>query len=193
MNVYDFDKTIYDGDSTVDFYRYCLFRHPGLMACLPRQVLGFLQYMAERCNTTAFKESFFSFLPKIPLLNAEVERFWDLREQKIRAWYLAQKQSSDVVVSASPSFLLIPICDRLEIMPPIATRVDPATGRIDGVNCKGEEKVRRFMERYPSAEIHRFYSDSMSDIPLAELAQEAFLVRGNAASPWAISRSGGTG
>lgn len=26
MNVYDFDETIYDGDSTVDFYKYCLRR-----------------------------------------------------------------------------------------------------------------------------------------------------------------------
>lgn len=24
MNVYDFDKTIYDGDSTIDFYLYCV-------------------------------------------------------------------------------------------------------------------------------------------------------------------------
>ena len=28
MNVYDFDKTIYRGDSTMDFWRYCLKRYP---------------------------------------------------------------------------------------------------------------------------------------------------------------------
>ena len=27
MNVYDFDKTIYYGDSTADFYLFCLKRH----------------------------------------------------------------------------------------------------------------------------------------------------------------------
>ena len=31
MNVYDFDGTIYDGDSTVDFLIYMYRKHPGLM------------------------------------------------------------------------------------------------------------------------------------------------------------------
>lgn len=41
-------------------------------------------------------------------------------------------------------------------MPPIATEVDLAIGRTDGVNCKGEEKVQRFMERYPGEKIQSF-------------------------------------
>ena len=28
-NIYDFDKTIYDGDSTVDFFLFCLKREKG--------------------------------------------------------------------------------------------------------------------------------------------------------------------
>ena len=28
MNVYDFDKTIYKGDSTLDFYFFCLRKKP---------------------------------------------------------------------------------------------------------------------------------------------------------------------
>lgn len=28
MHAYDFDGTIYDGDSTVDFYLYSLCKHP---------------------------------------------------------------------------------------------------------------------------------------------------------------------
>lgn len=34
IDVYDFDGTIYDGDSTVDFTRFCLRRHPGVLAGL---------------------------------------------------------------------------------------------------------------------------------------------------------------
>lgn len=30
-NIYDFDKTIYDGDSTVDFFLFCLKREPILI------------------------------------------------------------------------------------------------------------------------------------------------------------------
>ena len=36
IDVYDFDGTIYDGDSTVDFTLFCLRRHPGVLAGLPK-------------------------------------------------------------------------------------------------------------------------------------------------------------
>lgn len=184
MNVYDFDKTIYDGDSTVDFYRYCLRRRPDLIFCMPRQAWGFFQHMIGRIDTTNFKERFFCFLPKFTSLNIVVEEFWDTRQKKIKAWYLAQRRNDDVIISASPAFLLEPICKRLEVAPPIATKMDPATGKIEGTNCKSEEKVKRFFERYPDAEIQKFYSDSLTDGPLAALAKEAFLVQGNVRLPW---------
>lgn len=184
MNVYDFDKTIYDGDSTLDFYRYCLSRYPALIIYGPGQVGAALLYMVGKINTTEFKEHFFSFLSKISPLDVQVEKFWDLRQRKIKAWYLEQKRRDDVVVSASPAFLLTPICKRLKIAPPIATEIDPVSGKIAGTNCKGEEKVRRFREKYPDAQVQSFYSDSITDAPLADLAKEAILVQGNKRIPW---------
>ena len=44
MNVYDFDKTIYDGDSTIDFYFYCLKKHPKIILCLPIQLYAAVKY-----------------------------------------------------------------------------------------------------------------------------------------------------
>ena len=38
IDVYDFDGTIYDGDSTVDFVFFCLRRHPNVIAGLPHLV-----------------------------------------------------------------------------------------------------------------------------------------------------------
>ncbi|MBD5094857.1 MAG: phosphoserine phosphatase [Subdoligranulum sp.] len=184
MNVYDFDKTIYAGDSTLDFYWYCLGRHPALIKHVHKQLWAGLLYAAGKIGITEFKECFFSFLPEVPVLEEQVEKFWDLRQKRIKAWYLEQKQSDDVIISASPSFLLIPICKRLKIALPIATEADPLSGKITGENCKGEEKVRRFFERYPRAEVQAFYSDSATDSPLAALAREAFLVRGDMRMPW---------
>lgn len=184
MNVYDFDKTIYDGDSSMDFYHYCLLNYPSALNCLFRQAWGICRYVAGRIDTTELKEMFFSFLPQISSLDIVIEKFWDSKQQKIKTWYLAQKCHSDVVISASPSFLLCPICRRLEIMPPIATVMDPATGKIDGINCKGEEKVRRFFETYPNEKIQNFFSDSITDLPLAMLAETAFFVQGDATTSW---------
>ena len=41
-------------------------------------------------------------------------------------------------------------------------------------------------EEYPDAEVEQFYSDSLHDTPLARLAREAFLVKGDALSPFPL-------
>lgn len=184
MNVYDFDGTVYAGDSTVDFYLYCLRKHPGIVLCAPRQASGVLLRAMGRLDTAAMKQRFFCFLKRLRDTDALVESFWDERQSRLMAWYLERKRETDLMISASPEFLLAPVCRRLGVRPPVATRMDPASGELRGRNCKGEEKVRRFYERCPEGKIHCFYSDSLTDAPLARLAEEAFLVRGGKPVPW---------
>lgn len=183
MNVYDFDDTIYRGDSTLDFWKFCARRHPKVLLSLPRVGVSFSRYLFGRCDKTAFKEAFFSFLRFVPDVEAEVSAFWNEHESKIQHWYLSQKHDSDVIISASPEFLLKPAAERLGVSL-IASRVDEASGMFSGENCKGEEKVRRFNAEYPVVEIRKFYSDSLSDAPLAKLAHEAYVVSGDEFIPW---------
>lgn len=187
MNVYDFDGTIYCGDSTVDFYLYCLRRCPTVALRAPQQGWSILRHTTGRISTAKMKEEFFCFLRDLEKPEALAEAFWNSRQAGIREWYLEQKQETDLVVSASPEFLLQPICRRLGVRPPIATRMDPASGRIEGQNCKGAEKVRRFLERYPEEPVDRFYSDSLTDAPLAKLAKAAFFVRGDTITRWEVT------
>ena len=93
------------------------------------------------------------------------------------------KQSTDVIISASPEFLLNPICNQLGVSM-LATRVDNKTGLFNGENCHGEEKVRRFYEAYPNGEVDEFYSDLYCDTPLARIAQKAYIVKGEKLTPW---------
>ena len=44
MNVYDFDKTIYDGDSTADFYIFSLKRHKKILLLAPSLIGAFLKF-----------------------------------------------------------------------------------------------------------------------------------------------------
>lgn len=184
MNVYDFDGTVYDGDSTVDFYLFCLRMHPELLLCAPRQGWGVLLRGLGKLDTGGMKERFFCFLKRLGDTGALVESFWEERQSHIQAWYLEQKQETDLIISASPEFLLTPACRLLGVQPPIATRINPTDGRIQGQNCKGAEKVRRFYEQFPEGRIQRFYSDLRTDAPLAELAEEAFIVKGGKPVPW---------
>ena len=85
--------------------------------------------------------------------------------------------------SASPEFLVRIPAQKLGVRL-LASRVDKHTGKTDGENCHGAEKVRRLHEAYPDVEIAEFYSDSRSDSPLAELAEHAYLVHGQTRTPW---------
>ena len=188
MNVYDFDGTIFKGDSTAAFYLYSLRRHPLLVRFFPRQAKGLILYVLKKIDKTAFKEYFYSFLKGIDA-PSEVTRFWDCSESRIYAWYKAQQQADDVIISASPEFLLKPICTRLGIRHLLASRVDARTGLYSGINCRDHEKVRRFREIFGDAPIDCFYSDSEADLPLARLAAKAFFARRGIIRPWNIRSS----
>lgn len=67
--------------------------------------------------------------------------------------------------------------------------MDINTGKIDGKNCRGKEKVVRFQEKYKLEEIDNFYSDSDADLPLATIAKRAYKVKGMQVQEWKISIS----
>lgn len=183
MNVYDFDETIYSGDSTRDFYFYSIKKHPSLLRFLPKQGFAFLKYMFGIINKTQFKEKFYMFLSGIDDIDKEVNLFWDKNISKIKKWYLEGKKDEDVIISASPEFLLKPVSEKLGFTL-MASRVCKNSGKTDGENCWGDEKVLRFREVFPDAEVDEFYSDSLSDTPLALLAKKSFIVKENTLINW---------
>ncbi len=183
MNVYDFDGTIYDGDCTLDFWRYCLRRYPQALLTLPKTIVAAVKFKCGLISRDIFKESFYGFLVYIPDIDRNIKSFWDNNCQKIKAWYYEQQKHDDLIISASPEFLIDEICKRLQV-DYIASKVDRSTGQLIGANCRGEEKVKRFTTAYPHAIIDSFYSDSKADQPLANMAKKAFLVNGNKIYLW---------
>lgn len=169
----------------MQFYCFCLRRHPKILRYLPGQFTAFVRYYVFHLGTkTQMKERFYCYFQAVPDIRTEARVFWERNESKLlQSWYLEQKQPNDVIISASPEFLLEPICQKLGVAL-IGSQVDPATGRYRGINCHGAEKVRRFEQQFPGAEIQCFYSDSYSDTPLAELAKMSFLVKGESLTPW---------
>jgi HAD superfamily phosphoserine phosphatase-like hydrolase len=184
MNVYDFDKTIYNGDSTADFYLFSLKRHKKIITLAPSLISAFIKYYVFKKGTkTDFKQVMYRFL-RFCDTDRDIEDFWDINRRKIKKYYLNQKKDDDVIISASPEFLLEPIMSILNIKTLMASRVDKHTGLYDEINCHGKEKVRRFYEKFPNGKIDEFYSDSYSDSPLAEIAGKAYIVKGEKLSEW---------
>lgn len=179
MNVYDFDGTIYNGDSSVDFFIFCMKRRPIVLAAIPHFAYSSLLYAVGKRTKEALKESFFGFLRFLPDTKREVFQFWELNNRKINHWYLKLRSNGDVIITASPDFLVRPCAEKLGSAL-IASDVNPATGKFNGLNCYGEEKVRRLRELCSNVNVGNFYSDSVSDVPLARLANSAYFVsRGN--------------
>ena len=184
MNVYDFDNTILRGDSTARFCAYCLHRYPAIWIDLPAQAVNALLFGLKLRKKQVFKQRLLSFLRRIDDVDAAVAGFWEQNFDRVKPFYREVHRPDDVVISASPEFLIAPACARLGIRAVMGSPVDKRTGAFFGPNCHGEEKVRRFRKIYPDAQIDVFYSDSHSDDPLARLARRAVLVRGERLLPW---------
>ncbi len=184
MNVFDFDGTIYDGDSSIDFWIFCIKRKPALIRYLSRQLSGALFYKLGKISKEEFKSRYFCFFEGISDIDLCVKEFWDKQQNKIKDWYKTIHKTDDCVISASPAFLLSDICSRLDIKNLIATKVDKQTGKLIGKNCHDVYKPLFFRESLGDITIDEFYSDSKSDAPMAKLANKSFLVKNNNILNW---------
>lgn len=175
-DLYDFDKTVFPEDSESIFWIFCLLRRPWILICIPYQFFCLFCFFLG-IGGDAMKGRFFCFLR---FLDADdmAQRFWKVQSRRIRPFFLPeQRKRPTVVCSASPEFLLRPICEQLQVKHLLATRMDPKTGKIDGKNCKGKEKVLRLQEALPGAQYQDVYSDSLkNDIHIFRLGQRCFHV-----------------
>ncbi len=95
------------------------------------------------------------------------------------------------LATASSDFIAVPIAEALAIDRVICTRTDWREGqaggpRVAGINCYGEEKLRRVSQALEQGDIARpltIYSDHVTDLDLLRLAD-----RGLAANPSARLR-----
>ena len=183
-NVYDFDKTIYRKDSSVEFYKFCFKKKPSILKYVFIQLFYFILYIFSFIDKTKFKEHVFVFLKSFDDIDALVKEFWEKKKDNIRPWYIEHHQDNDIIISASPFFLLKPICDELGVNYLLASDVDPKTGKFNSPNCYGEGKVNRLKEAYQDVEIDEFYSDSKSDQPLADLSKDPYLIKKDKFYKW---------
>lgn len=188
MNVFDWDKTIYNGDSTAHFLMFLLRKQPSLVRFFPGTGVAFLKYALKLQDKTAAKQHMFRMFAAVDDMDGKLSAFWDGHLDGVMDWYKSIRRADDIVISASPEFLVRAACSRLGIENVIGSPVDRKTGRYGGKNCHGEEKVRVWKKAYPDAEMDAFYSDSLSDAPLAGLAKEAFIIRNGRPEPWPEKR-----
>ena len=180
IDVYDFDGTIYDGDSTADFVLFSLRRHPGVIAGLPRVAFAALRLLVRNIGLTQFKSVLFGEMSKRFSLEEEAELFWkDMNtRKKLGPWFFETPRDLPIVIaSASPEFELRHAAKILGVDTLIDTKCDMKTGALTGKNCKGAEKISRIREVIGDYEVRAMYTDdAKADGPLLAIAREQYIV-----------------
>lgn len=178
MNSYDFDDTIYKGNSFRRFFGYCLLRLPYLLLFTPVILVAVVLRALKILDKNTYLTWLGAFVVFVPNVQKKVTKFWNKELCRIKSWYIAQRRDDDVIVSASPAYLVEEACRRLNVKC-IATNVDARTARVDGVHCYGVDKVLRFKGANLGGAPFTYYSDSWSDEPMFAYAHEGWLVKGD--------------
>lgn len=185
---FDFDGTITTKDSLAEFIR---FRNgtkvflTGLVPLIP-YIIG---YKAGLVDRQAAKEkllaAFFGGIDEKEFITSS-NQFAEhqipalLRPGAIKQlnWH-KERGHEIVIVSASPAYWLDPWC-RQQGFSCLATKLEVAagkiTGKIKGLNCHGEEKVKLIRDHYRLENYSEIYAygDTSGDKPMLALAMHPF-------------------
>ena len=182
MNVYDFDNTIYDGESCFDLFKFYMKRDPSLIKLFPQVVKAFAKYKKGEVTLEQMVSEYAPIaeekLAKIDFEN-EPRQFWDKHMHKIKPFYKEIQKDDDLIITASPDFHIEEVAKRLGINNFLTSKVDKATGKIEFI-CIRQNKITAFKEKYGECDIENFYTDSSeNDAPLIALAKNAYVVKKN--------------
>ncbi len=182
MKVYDFDNTIYNGESSVDFFFFCVRKKPVLLRLLPLLVIKLIKYKMCLISVDELERYVAKYAMSVINEVGDIEQiskdFLEKYFNKIKSFYFSQKSDNDLILSANADFLIKGFSQKLGGIKYICSEVDLKTGEIKQL-CFRENKTVLFKKKYPDEKISEFYTDSLNDMPIIEMSEKAFLVRGN--------------
>ncbi len=183
MNVYDFDNTIYRGESVLHFFFFYIKKTPYLLKYIPKVFYALFKYKLGKVTVeqalTEYAPFVEDYFKNISDIRADSVEFWDKHMKNIKPFYKDIQKDDDVIVTASPESTMAEICKRLGIRHCVGSIINEETGKIERL-CMRSRKVPAFLEAFPDAKIENFYTDSpKNDAPLIELAKNAYHVKGD--------------
>ena len=180
MKVFDFDNTIYSGESMVDFFHFVINKkekyrkYSGLVDkvlflykhnLLPMRLVNHYikKYSSDRLDFNI--DSVYKY----------IDEFWKENEYKIDKEMLKKISKEDVIITASLDILLDPIKKKLKTKNIYTSEVDIDKRDIKFL-CYNENKLMKYKEIYKDQIIDELYTDSYADKPLMSISKKVFLV-----------------
>ncbi len=201
LAIFDVDYTLTKRETLAEFYRFMIRRKPRLLLHMPKALSGVLLYVFGIFDAAKAKQKFISFIDGVEEkdMRVIVKEFFEQRLSKILyqdAIDMIRKLKSEgyliYLISASAEFYLNELYKISEVDMIIGTRFTVEGGKhkscMEGLNCKGEEKVKRLMEVLKKENIEvdfknsYMFSDSLSDLPLFKLVGKPYLINYNGKS-----------
>lgn len=206
MRVFDFDGTIYDGESLFDLYMFSARYEPKVLRHLAPVLRYAVQYKMGRATLAQMERGVggvtCDYLHDVAAsrrilrlggaapdaglagevaiaegVSALVNEFWNRHMDRIKPWY--EPHPDDVILTASFDVTVGEACRRLGLNRLVSSTVDPRTMRVTCLNFN-TNKPKRFREVVgPDVVIDEFYTDSRFDQPMIDMARTAFMVSGN--------------
>lgn len=180
MKVFDFDNTLYRGESSLDFSLYMIHRNKKILLYLPVIFSNAVRYKLCLVGKEELEKTINDYM-KILIRSREeildlVTSFWARNARKLDRRMISLIEPEDVIVTAGPSFLLDGIRSQLRTDHILSSEVDLERKEIIHFNFK-DNKVRRFREIYGSRNIDRFYTDSYNDKAMMDISKRVYLVK----------------
>ena len=195
LAIFDIDYTITKKETLMELFKYVIKTDKKNIRFLPRAIFCGSMYMLKVYDERMVKEKFLKFIDGIKEkeLAELVKRFYHdklktiLYEDALNMIKKLKKEGYDIyLISASPEFYVNEFYNIKEVDKIIGTRFNFDNGiftrKMQGKNCKGEEKVRRLKEFLKNEKIEvdfkesYMFSDSLSDKPLLDLVGKPYLI-----------------
>lgn len=180
MKVFDFDNTLYRGESAVDFVLFMIRCNRKILFWLPKIFWNLLKYklcLIKKDNIEAQIDRFLqSCLPEQDVLLPLVRQFWRTHLHKLDTGMTAKVMPEDVIVTAGPDFLLRVLQKKLGTTHLLCSEVDLKQKKVIYLNF-ADHKVRRYRETYGETAIDAFFTDSYNDRAMMDCAKRVYLVK----------------
>ena len=198
----DFCDTFVSGQTADEFVNFCLYKRGKRPQGMRRYILKLLERFRFVPQGTGKKR----LLARLRgVLESEVDEMatefatvlmsrLNHRVLKLVSEY-RQKGYQIVIVSGGYETYLTKIAHKFQFHHVLGTRLQSAngvlTGKIEGVDCLGEEKIRRILESFREMNIDWkesvAISDHISDRPLLRLVGVPYVVGVGESEPWVLA------
>ncbi|WP_051454266.1 haloacid dehalogenase-like hydrolase [Ruminococcus albus] len=179
IKVFDFDNTLYHGESSIDLAFYLIRRNKRILLYVPSILINLAKYkmcLVDREKAEQEINDFLKVAVKDKYEAAEiVESFWAENSYRLDENMIKRVRKDDVIITAGPDMLIDGIKDKLGTDNIISSIIDPDKREIVYFNF-GENKAKRYKEVYGDTPIESFYTDSFNDKPLMKLANKVYIV-----------------